>query len=110
MSQKGKPNWRDDFLDADDQSRLMNEFLVAILLPAIFVFVALWVVVRLYLDKVLLSLGLPRMQGHPLPFIALESGFGRYLLLVVFGAFVVFGYVGLYIRYLRPHLKERGVI
>jgi len=110
MSQQEGPDWRDDFLDAAEHRRLMNELLVAIFLPAAFSFVACWVVVRLYLDAFLRSLGLPRLAAHPLPFIALESGGGRYLLLVVVGTVVVCGYLWLYLRYLRPPLKARGVV
>lgn len=110
MDEDREPGRRADLLDADDEERLMNEILFAVFLPALTATVVLMVVFRRYLDSFLLSLGLDRMKADPMPFIALESGFGRFLLLAVVGAAMSLVYVGVYVRYLRSHLKERDLV
>lgn len=101
---------RASLFDSESPQQLMNEFLLAIFLPGITLFVLLWAVFRLYLDEVLLSFGLGRVIPDQLPFIAIESGYGRFLLLVLLTALIVFVYLTLYIRVLRRPLKEREVV
>ena len=96
--------------DARDPSRAMNELLIAFFLPAITVFVSLWALFRLYFDQLLLSVGLERLTPDPLPFIAVETGYGRFVLLVVMTAVVVVVYIGFYLRVVRGRLRDRGIV
>lgn len=96
--------------EGEESNRIVNEFLIAVFVPAIGAFVSLWAAFRLYFDRFLLSLGLGRVTPDPLPFVAIESGYGRFLLLVVSSAFVVVVYLGLYLRFLRGRLKERNLV
>lgn len=110
MDQDRRSTRRPSLFDTKDPQQFMNEFLLAIFLPGILVFVGLWAAVRLYLDDVFLSLGFGRITPDPLPFIALESGYGRFLILVVSTALAVVAYIGLYLRVLREPLKEREIV
>ena len=99
-----------NLFDTADPRRIMNEFLLGIFVPAALVFVTAWAVFRLYLDGWLSALGLVRVTPHPLPFIAIESGYGRAVLLILLTSVVVLAYLVLYVRVLRGPLRERGIV
>jgi len=96
--------------DAPDLSRIMNEFLIALFLPAIIVFVLVWALFRLYFDHLLLSIGLGRMTPDQLAFIAIESGYGRFFLLIITTAVIVSVFIGCYLRFIRSRLKDRNIV
>lgn len=110
MSGDRRSTRRVGLFDTDEPGRIVNEFLVAVFLPGILALVTLWAVFRLYLDDALLSFGLVRMTPDPLPFVAIESGYGRFALLVVLTVLFLVAYLSLYVRVLRPPLKEREIV
>lgn len=95
--------------DAEDPGTIINEFLLTLFLPGITVFVGLWAAFRLVFDDLLRSVGLPPIEpayGAGL----FVSGFGRFLLLILLTTLVLLPYVGLYARFLRGPLRERGLV
>lgn len=95
--------------DADDPSAVVNEFLVTLFVPGIVAFVGMWVTFRLVLDDLLLSYGLgpivPREGAG-----AVAAGYGRFLLVILVTVAMLLPYIGLYRRFLRRSLRERGLV
>lgn len=95
--------------DADDPGAVVNEFLVTLFVPGIIVFVGVWATIRLVLDDLLLSYGLepivPREGGG-----AIAAGYGRFLLAILLTVVILVPDIGLYRRFLRRSLRERGLV
>lgn len=93
--------------DAEEPGTVINEFLVTLFLPGIFLFVALWASFRLVFDEFLRYLGLELIVPATGP-RAVALGLGRLLLLVVLTAVLLVPYLGRYVRVLRASLRERA--
>lgn len=88
---------------------VLNEFLLRLFLPGITVFVGLWAALRLVLDWQLRSVWLPTTEpAHGAGLFA--SGFGRFLLLIVFTAIILLPSAVVYARFVRGPLRERGLV
>jgi hypothetical protein len=95
--------------DGDDPETLMNELLVGVLVPAVVLFVAVWLSFRLVFDDALSSMGLEPMTPAP-GGGAVATGFGRFLLVMVVTAVLTVVYLGVYARFLRGPLRRRGLV
>lgn len=95
--------------DADDPGTVINEFLITLFIPGTAVFVSLWAVFRLFLNDFLIAVGLsPLVPAYGTG--AIESGYGRMLLLILLTSFTLLPYVAFYLRFLRKPLRERGIV
>lgn len=95
--------------DANDQGKIINEFLITLFVPGIVVFVVLWAAFRLVFNDLLLSYGLPPIipqSGAG----AISAGYGRMLLLIVLTTIILLPYLGLYTRFFRVRLEERDIV
>lgn len=95
--------------DADEPWTVLNEFLLTIFVPGIVLFVGLWAVFRLHWNGLLLSWGLAPIvpeEGAG----AVAAGYGRFGLLVLLTSLLLVPYVAVYRRFVRQHLRERGVV
>ena len=101
---------RPSVFDGADPEQITNEFLLAIFLPGIVTLAALWVVFRLFLGGALSSLGLVQITPDPMPFVAIEGGYGRFFLLIVLTTLVLLVYFVFYLRVLRRRLIDRGIV
>lgn len=95
--------------DADDPGTVINEFLITVFVPGIVLFVVLWASFRLVFNELLLSFGLVPIVHQP-GAGAISAGYGRMILLMVLTALALLPYIGLYLRFLRQPLKERGLV
>ncbi|ELY80990.1 hypothetical protein [Natrinema gari] len=95
--------------DADDPGTIINEFLITLFVPGITLFASLWLVFRLFLNEFLSSIGLvPLEPAYGAG--AIESGYGRLLLLILLTTVILVPYVAFYYRVLRKPLRERGLV
>ncbi|ELY84151.1 hypothetical protein [Natrinema altunense] len=95
--------------DADDPGTIINEFFITLFVPGITLFAALWAVFRLFLNEFLNSIGLvPLVPAYGAG--AIESGYGRLLLLILLTTVILLPYVAFYHRFLREPLRERGLV
>lgn len=95
--------------DADDPGTVLNEFLITLFVPGIFLFVALWAAFRLVFDDVLLAYGLGPIvpqEGAG----AIAAGYGRFLLLILLTSAILVPYIVVYRRFLRESLRDRGLV
>ncbi|MFD1525091.1 hypothetical protein [Halolamina salina] len=95
--------------DADDPGTVINEFLVALFVPGILLFVGLWAAFRLVLDGPLRSMGLAPIRAAD-GAGAVASGYGRFALLIVVTALLLLPYVAAYRRFVRDSLRARGIV
>ena len=95
--------------DAEDPGAVVNEFLITLFVPGAVTFVALWASFRLLFDDTLRSSGLVPLTPAPGAGVV-GTGFGRMVLLVLLTSLVLAPYLGLYLRFLRTPLRERGLV
>ena len=95
--------------DADDPGTVINEFLTALFVPGIVLFVALWATFRLVFDGALRSMGLapiePAMGAG-----AIAGGYGRFFLLILVTTALLVPYVAAYRWLVRDALRARGIV
>ncbi|AFO57491.1 MULTISPECIES: hypothetical protein [unclassified Natrinema] len=95
--------------DADDPGTIINELLITLFVPGITLLASLWIVCRLFLNEFLSSIGLvPLVPASGAG--AIESGYGRLLLLILLTTVMLLPYVAFYRRVLRKPLRERGLV
>lgn len=95
--------------DADDPGTIINEFLITLFVPGITIFASLWAVFRLFLNEFLSSIGLgPLVPAYGVG--AIESGYGRMLLLILLTTGILLPYGALSHRVRREPLRERGIV
>jgi small-conductance mechanosensitive channel len=95
--------------DAEEPGTVINEFLITLFIPGIVFLVALWATFRLLFDDLLLAYGLPPLTAAS-GRAAIASGYGRFVLLVLLTAVLLVPYIGVYVRFLRQPLRERGLV
>lgn len=95
--------------DAKEPGKIINEFLVTLFVPSIFVFILLFSIFRLYLDSFLLDMGLDRIVPQS-GAGAISAGYGRFLLLIVSTAVILLPYIWVYREFARERLRERGYV
>jgi hypothetical protein len=95
--------------DADDPGTVINEFLVALFVPGILLFVGTWAAARLVYDATLREMGFaPIVPEYGAGLMV--SGFSRFVLLIIATSVLLVPYVALYARVLRPPLRRRGLV
>lgn len=95
--------------DAEDPGTVINEFLIALFVPGIVLFVALWALFRLVLDDLLRSIGLAPIEAAE-GAGAVAAGYGRFGLLVVTTTVLLLPYIAAYRWLVRDALRARGVV
>lgn len=95
--------------DADDPGTVINEFLMALFVPGIVLFVALWAAFRLVFDEALRSMGLVQIEAAS-GAGAVAAGYGRFFLLIVVTAALLLPYVAAYRWLVRDALRARGIV
>lgn len=95
--------------DAEEPGTIINEFLITLFVPGIIAFVGCWAVFRLYWNDILISWGLtpvvPQSGAG-----AISGGYGRFVLIIVLSTVFILLYIALYRRYVRQHLRQRGLV
>lgn len=95
--------------DSEDPGAVVNEFLITLFVPGIVAFVGVWTLFRVVLNDHMLSYGLePIVPRHGAGAIA--AGYGRFLLAILLTVAVLLPYLGVYRRFLRRSLRDRGVV
>ena len=95
--------------DADEPGTVINEFLIALFVPGIVLFVALWAAFRLVFDDALRSMGLAPIEAAE-GAGTIAAGYGRFLLLIVLTAVLLLPYVAAYRWLVRDALRARGIV